>query len=131
MDITSYLELFYEFECEGKEAKDNLFALLDSAACVHKFFGFQQTESSMFDVRFPMGQRYTYVISRSRKGDVLLDIDTDELIAFKGNLNCFVILFRTYWVIVDHGSIRIHIISENDSMEKNNNKEISVLDFWE
>lgn len=110
-----YIEQFYEFACTGEEARDNLYALLDAAACIHKFVGFRHTDTS-FDVRFPLGKRYTYIVSKHGSREVLLEIDTDTLIGYSGNLRCFSIEFNTHHIDVKDGSVWIRFKTLPDDL---------------
>ena len=113
-DLARYLEQYYEFNCFGEEAKNNLYSLLDAAAIVHKFSGFKGKNVG-FDVRFPYGKRYFYVFSTHRENRIELLIDTDELIEFYGNLHCFVVIFQSIGFMVDHGSVTIFCGSSLES----------------
>ena len=110
-----YIEQFYEFACSGEESRDNLYALLDAAACIHKFVGFRQTDTSL-DVRFPLGKKYTYIVSKHGTREVLLEIDTDALIGYSGNLHCFSIEFNTHHIDVKDGSMWIRFKTMPDDL---------------
>ena len=110
-----YIEQFYEFACSGEEAQDNLYALLDAAACIHKFAGFRHTDTGL-DVRFPLGKKYTYIVSKQGAREVLLEIDTDTLIGYSGNLHRFSIEFNTHHIDVKDGSILIRFKTMPDNL---------------
>ncbi len=121
-DNAFYLKEYYEFNCKGEEAKDNLYALLDAATIVHRLIGFKPLRNSTYDTRFPYGKQYYWVVSSQSHNEIQLLIDTNQLICFHGNLNRFIVEFTYYSIFVENGCLSIRGIKEpvleDDSPEK-------------
>ena len=105
-DPINYLKQYYEFHCNGEEAKDNLFYLLDAGACIHKFPGFRSKKTNG-DIRFPYGKEYYYVVGAHKNKRIEVLINTNKIVEFYGNLLCFAVVFRDYCLLVENGNVSV------------------------
>lgn len=112
------------FSCYGEEAKENLYRLLDSFGYYYTnrnfpifsrpFFGFESANSKnqffQNDLRFPMGKRYYFCYTfKNEAFGIKVLIDTDEVDSLHGNMESFIVFFKTGMVLKgDRGNVCIY-----------------------
>lgn len=114
------------FSCYEKEARENLYRLLDSFGHYYanrKFaifptpvFGFECTSSERYlrclienDLCFPMGKRYYFCYSaKDEASGIKVLIDTDKVESLHGNMESFIVFFETGMILKgNYGNIII------------------------
>ena len=113
-DPDTYINCYYNFWCEGEEAQDNIFRLLDAAGSLYRNFGFIQSAQSG-DARFPYGNQFWLVkTERFSRRIAKFYIPTAEISRFGGSLHRFRVYYKNEDMLeFDHGSVSVLLGKQN------------------
>lgn len=92
-DYDTFINHYYNHSYYGENAKENISDFLDGVATVYPYLRIAPGKS--FDLRFPFGKKFSLCYKINKKNYTEIVIDTDDIDCFFGNINFFVIHFKS------------------------------------